>query len=531
MPAGSGKTLIGEIDIAFSFVDDRGFYYYVWPNDEDATFQIEDRLTPMIHANNFLVSEMPKDRNKWRQSKIVSPGMIFQAVGANLSNAQRVRAYKLRMEEPHLFKPGMLSMFRQRMNGVVNATELTLSTGSVIGDESDEAFNSGSCEVLQFSCPHCSSYFTPKDEHLKWDKNSKTWNAEKNEYNWPELYKTIRYECPNCSTVIVQEWDSKQQIDTNRIKLLQSAKWERTNLNSIGGIRSFHSNFYAVPWMRLEDVAEKKIRASYTAHRGEMVLLKDYIQKILAEPWDDAPRMDEKAQTISGYNLKEAWDKELTRFLTVDVQKDHFWFVCRAWASNGNSRLIDSGRVETFEHVEELRESLGVEARRTGMDCAFNFNEVLQKCFKYNWLGLWGKDTPYYIWPAAKPGMKPQHLMVSPPQKGFVDIGTHGQRRAAIYYFWSNPSVKDLWHAMLASEEAGLTIADNASKEYRSHIASEYKRKEINRAGSVTWKWFVPSHKANHMLDCEYMNLCMASLDRRLPIGRSNLTNTKEEKE
>ena len=146
MPAGAAKSLIGEVLIAFTISEDPGMTYYVWQTDDDAKDAMEDRIFPMIEANGFLAQRMPVDRHKKRMAKVAMPHMSLYAVGANLSAAQSKRVKRLIMEEPHLYDPGMCSAFKKRVEGVKNPKILTLSTGSVVGDESDEDFNSGTCE-------------------------------------------------------------------------------------------------------------------------------------------------------------------------------------------------------------------------------------------------------------------------------------------------------------------------------------------------------------------------------------------------
>ena len=88
MPAGAAKSLIGEVMIAYTISEDPGMLYYVWQTDDDAKDAMEDRISPMIEANDFLSVKLPVDRNKKRSVKIAFPHMSLYAVGANLSAAQ-----------------------------------------------------------------------------------------------------------------------------------------------------------------------------------------------------------------------------------------------------------------------------------------------------------------------------------------------------------------------------------------------------------------------------------------------------------
>jgi hypothetical protein len=524
-PAGSGKSMIGEIEIAFSIPHDQGFFYYVWPSDDDARDQCTDRVIPIIRENPFLDKFLPvkKDmRSKFRQTKIqFANGMIFHAVGKAPSNAQRVRAYKLRMEEPHLY-PEMIEPFRKRLIGVVRATEATFSTGSVFGDVSDESFMEGTQKEHAIKCPHCGEFVIPKDKDLKWDKNEITFDSDKGIYRSVELRKTVRFEGPCCNKPWPSSWNPDKGIDEARLALIQNYKWETQNPDANPEIESFHWNFYSVPWIRLEDVAEEKIKASYAAHRGQYELLKDYVQKTLAEAWDESPRETGDNEIRGGYKLKEKWDKEIMRNMGCDVQQDRIYYVCRLYAQDGSSRLFDQGVVQTKEELEEKRLELNVEPRRLFYDVGFDQNFGLQACLFYGWLGLWGEDKINY--PHHNRNTKRTYrLPFSPPQRGFVGLGRSGNMQTSFYFRWSNPTVKDIWHGMKNSKNSGWTVADNAAEDYFKQINVEVKRREVNNAGNQVWRYHVPAHKDNHYTDCEQMSLVGAIMDKRLPIGKTNM--------
>ena len=528
MPAGSGKSMIGEMQILFCVDNDpRGLIYWVWPTDDDAKDQVEDRLMPIILANRFLARRLPQDRSKRRNTKIIFPDLTFQAVGANESNAQRVRASFLFMEEPHLFEPGFLAKFRKRLVGAREGLEATFSTGSVLEDESDIAWKESSCREAAVKCPTCGEFHIPKDSYLKWDKTDDTWDAERHEYRNDKLKETVRYEFPCCGYVYKSKWNSKDSIDEGRLELIQNYRWDATNPNASDEIEGYHNNFFFVPWLKLEDVAIEKIRATMAANRGQLEMLKDYVQKVLAEAWDEAPRDTDKNAQKGGYLLGVEWDEEMTRFMSIDVQKDHFWHICRAYNKSGASRLVSQGRLETYDQIEARRLELKVEPRRTGIDCAFDTNIVHQNCVKYGWIGLWARDVPYF--PKIRPNQKPLHLPYSEPQRGHVGLGMGGKMQVAVYFFWSNPTIKDLWHNMKSSKDGGYTIADDVSQEYEKQTSAEYKRQETTKGGAKVWRYFVPQHKDDHLGSAEQINLVMAMMDMRLPIGKNNLVSESVE--
>jgi hypothetical protein len=61
-----------------------------------------------------------------------------------------------------------------------------------------------------------------------------------------------------------------------------------------------------------------------------------------------------------------------------------------------------------------------------------------------------------------------------------------------------------------------FTAPQDVSSEYQKQTSVEFKRQEVNRDGSKKWTWTVMKGRANHLLDCDQMNLVAAMLDARL---------------
>ncbi|MBW2675226.1 MAG: phage terminase large subunit family protein, partial [Deltaproteobacteria bacterium] len=488
MPAGAAKSLIGEIQIAHCLAEDPGMYYYVWQTDDDAKDAMEDRIYPMIEANQFLAKKMPVDRNKKRGSKIAAPHMSLYAVGANLSAAQSKRVKFLTMEEPHLYGPGMMTAFEKRVEAVKDPVILTLSTGSVIDDESDDSFNAGSCEVWQVPCKFCGQFQTMTDhrDRLRAQIDKETCDAEGN-HIWSKILPTVRYNCEHCD----KDWptDEKSRKDQSAL-----GRFIQTNDNAAGDHRSFHLEAVSVHYFPLANLVMEKIKATIAARRGAMEPLKDYIQKRRAMAWDDEPvDTDQDAafdRSKGNYHKGEKFEGEIARFICIDNQAGkaskgegaHRWYVCRA-LSLTECRVIDEGKIITWEEMEEKRIELGVDPVRTLVDIAFDTAAVQAVCVRYGWMGLWGDNTNKNSFPhhemilvQGKPTRITRNYPFSRPNTGHVGIGKKGKRRQAIYFFWCQNPIKDMWHRI----KNGLstyrwTVPQDISEDYRKQIQAEYK--------------------------------------------------------
>jgi hypothetical protein len=524
-PAGCAKSLVGELFIAYIVENEPGMTYYVWQADEDSKDAMEDRVWPMFTENAMLAERMPTDAGKKRICKINFPTMAFYALGANLNNAQAKRVRYLIMEEPHCYKPGLMSAFEKRCEGVRGAKILTLSTGSVKDDESDEAFNEGTCEEWEVPCPHCGAFqrMTDQKDRLRCDRTAETTDAEGN-IIWGKLLPTVRYNCEACT----RDWPTDEAFRHNQAKL---GRYTATNPNAPAHHRSFHLEATAVHWLALDKILQEKLTASFAAKRGNVEPLKDYMQKRRAVAWDESPPEDDETggERMKGvyYLRAKAEYEEIARFLTIDNQAgkaskgdgEHRWFVCRSFGP-AESRLVDCGRITTWEQMEELRQSLGVLPACTLVDCAWDTQSVQAVCVRYGWQGLWGDNTNKKSFPHheqvvvnGKPERRVRQYPFSSVMVGHVGMGFGGQQRQARYFFWAQAAIKNQYHRL----KNGLTsyrwtAAQDTPPAYFEHLKNEHKRQEIDNAGNKRWVWYNPPKKPNHLLDCDQMSLVAALL-------------------
>lgn len=532
-PAGCAKSLVGEIYIAYVVENEPGMLYYVHQKDEAAKDAMEDRVSPMFSENEFLAQKMPVDPNKKRICKIVFPTMSLYALGANYNNAQSKRVRHLIMEEPHTYEAGLMSAFEKRTEGVKGAKILTLSTGSVLGDESDAAHNEGTCEEWNVPCPYCDTLQPLLDtrDRLRSDRTADTVDGEGN-IIWHKLLPTVRYNCVSCG----RDWPTDEAFRRGQA---QKGKYVATNPNAPANHRSFHLEAVSVHWMPLERIVEEKLKATYAARRGSTELLKDYIQKRRALAWDESPPEDstnDGSRMLGAYTAAEVaapTADEIARFMTVDNQHGraskgegaHRWVVVRAYYPT-ESRLVFAGRVTSWEEVEETRIKFSVHPMRTVVDTAFDSTAVQSQCVRYGWQGLWGD-------PNRKDGF-PHHELVlgqritriypfSTVQLGTVGLGLapatgeNGVMRQARYFFWAHNSVKTLYHRLKSKMVTYLWTAPQDTPEvYFEHLKNEFKRQEIDSSGTKVWRWYNPPAKPNHLLDSDQMNLVAALMDNRI---------------
>ena len=259
------------------------------------------------------------------------------------------------------------------------------------------------------------------------------------------------------------------------------------------------------------------------------------MQKRRAMAWDEAPaQSDEQAafdRSKGAYAKRDPHEAEITRFLTIDNQAGkasqgqgaHRWYTCRSFGPT-ECRLIDEGRVTSWEEVEEMRIALGVEPGRTLVDIGFDTANVQAVCVRYGWQGLWGDNSGKKSFPHHETqlvngiGVRVvRQYPFSTPNIGHVGIGKSGERRQARYFFWCQKPVKDAWHRLRNGlTEYRWTVPQDVSDEYRAQTNVEFKKLQIGKHGEKTWQWFTQGKRDNHLTDCDQMTLVAGLMDVRI---------------
>lgn len=523
-PVGCAKSLIGEIVIAWLIENDPGSTYYVWQSDPDGTDAMEDRVLPMLEANAYTHERLPTDRRKKRMAKISFPHMPLYIVGANPNAAQSKRIKWLIMEEPHLYRPGFMSAFEKRCEGVKGAKIITLSTGSVLDDESDKSFVDGTQEEWEVKCPHCGTFqrLTDSPDRLKADRNEKTLDGDGN-FIWSKFLATVRYNCEACN----KDWPTTEAF---RKEQSQDWRWTAQNPNAKASHRSFHLEAVGVYWTFLQTILEEKLKASYAAKRGSLELLKDYVQKRRAMAWDESPPETSTSDIarITGEFMKgDKWPEAICSFLLFDNQAgvsakgegEHRWY--SQWGFGlTEMRLMDEGKVGTWEECEDLRIKLGVPPLMTWVDCAYDTARVQAICCRYGWRGLWGDHTGKLSYPHHEmvQGKRiVRQMPFSTPQLGHLS-NSGGTQRQAVYFWWCHQPIAQLYHSL----KDGLTtyafrIAQDTSEDWKKHNSVEYKARIVDSRGNTKWMWTRgKSGKPDHQLDCGEMGIVAALMHPQL---------------
>ncbi|NBW18957.1 MAG: hypothetical protein EBR82_64380, partial [Caulobacteraceae bacterium] len=252
------------------------------------------------------------------------------------------------------------------------------------------------------------------------------------------------------------------------------------------------------------------------------------------EAWasDRSEGMEPPQIEIGPYNIGDPWADEAKdadgnpyRFLTVDVQRNHFWAVVRAWARDGRSRLVDRAKLLTSHEIESMAKQHGVMfgrffadhsnvvtcESRVFLDSKYNTSNVFRMCADHGFHAVNSQPRKNFkhhdgIWRIYDEGR-------------FVDpmVGERSAyRKLVLNFHFSGDSAKDrleVLRSQTGSDDLPMwTAAMDHGHEYARQMSAEAKVKVFKADGvtySFRWKML---DKDNHYFDCEVMQILAASM-------------------
>lgn len=513
--------------------------------DSDAKDHATLRINELLDRCPVVKELLPvghKGKSKRVTQELVMQSMWLIMQGANLSNLQSKSVCYSINDEIYFWQPDSLIRDARARQTAFKWQRKTynVSQGGMVGDELDRAFLAGTQERWSWECPSCGmvqpyrwSYNNDPKERggVKWDTNDET--RPDGVWNFDALSRTVRLECRGCG-------EGLRDTPGTRRTLAEGSRYVVGNPSAPSSRRSFTWNALAcdgIPWADLVWEWVTEVIPEYRA--GNREPLQKFVQKKLAEADDEGVSWFE-AQTVdnSDYRLDEHgrapdWPEEAHRFMAIDKQIDHYWWAIRAFAADGRSRYVASGRATNDIELEEIRRRHEVRADHVAEDSGKWASEVYMHCCTYGWRTLKGEDDKSFAWkdaatgetvwrPYSEPilreplyGMNTEHLAAEK-----VAEFQRGRRfKCAILCRWSNAFFKDMLQNLRSGMGLYWGIPANAPQIYLDQLQGEQRRVKVHANGKRTWEWRKVGRKGDHLRDCELMILVLAAI-RGLLAGR-----------
>lgn len=287
--------------------------------------------------------------------------------------------------------------------------------------------------------------------------------------------------------------------NVDRRKVVAAGRWKPTNPNAPVACRSYHVTAFMVPFSS-GDFGKIAV-AFLKAKAGGPVSLRGFVYEYLAEPWtQDVERVYDNvitqrcAEYVKGqsyFDLHADYkDVVRSRLMTVDVQKDHFWYVVREWCAGGKSCLVEWGSCGTWDQLDEIASRHKAEAVVVDSGYGERATEVYEECIRRRMVPAKGDDrgsTPDLPW--RKSDINPYE----------------GTRRAKDgeslqLILWHTDTFKLMLLARLRGDASGWFVYRGIERDYCLQITAEER----------TPKGWIKRRRDNHMTDCEAMQILAA---------------------
>jgi hypothetical protein len=488
-----GKSLLATLWALYSIANSANNIIWLSADEDLVGKFVEQNVASLLTSTEPIRKLLPTNKYHVRKTSIVFPHCHLTYGGANKSNVNSLRAKFLVGDECHMWANSMLSQFMHRSAAYPTTRKvLLISTAGEENEEFSEQWNAGDQCVLSYTCPSCK-----KSQELLWTQERaegcpKPEFAPRAGINWKEgteregedfdvtrLPDTVRLDCRFCNHGI-------KDTPANRRLINEGLHYTVHNPNAPRSIRSFTFNSLARMDNSFAELAAEYIAAKRAEkYNGNREPIRQFTKRRLALTWNPSLSLEIARATIGNYDPLQTWDAEKMRFLGADVQQDCLYYVIRAFSSDGASRLLDCGKVDTFELLREKQIAFGVIDQNVGIDISYNRHRVLAKCAEYghegpvnvggrirtawfSWIGLQGSDAISFPWTVQKT-LRTFHRYFSQEQIANVNEGTNQKTRNVLYFKWSNPTYKDILDRLFKGRGKPFLVPKD-NPEYTAHL-------------------------------------------------------------
>lgn len=506
------KTVSLIIDFLRNASEDPANTMWVMANADQAAEFVEKRLLPSIEACPP-VAKLYRGKNKsllrFETFNLLMRGSESRA---KLQSDPIRRVY---CDERREWKAGAIDLLRKRMRTFPNALEISAGTAGTENDELHRDYLDGSQTRAHIRCLHCNHsqpirfgrdattlWQKPREfGGFRWDDNEVT--RPNGEWNFVELAKTVRFECENCRATFT----NAQKYDL--IRTMHPHDYNPTappDYKSFGG-SAFEAIWESCDWDKL---VIEFLKAVEQAKRGNNEPLKAFITETLGEPWKDEIGVIEDYGFIEArkqdYDFGDEWPEEITRFMAADPQEaggEHYWYVVRAFASGGRSRLVTFGRATSKNELEEIRKKWNVPIQNAMIDTGYKAAEQYKFCLATGWKAFKGDDAEYFMAKNPRTGKMTRRIWEMTRVDPFM--GTVNQARRSLPLFrFSNNATKDALTTYMNGLAGEWSIPAKTPRQYLRQVTAERREEQVDVHGRVKFIW-KRKIRDNHVFDCEQM--------------------------
>lgn len=550
-PQISGKSTNSEVLIGWNIVNEPCPMSYNTVTGGKADTWSDTRFERLAHSCPPLRQRFHPNPHKKTKNKIIFKDSTFLLIqGAESEpNRQSDSIERQINDEVNLWERPWMEEMINRTNAYPETRKvLNTSVGGTTGSEQHDHWMAGSQGNRAIPCPHCDKLFVPdldwkepKKSTMKFDMTAVR-VTDRGGFDFTEFDKTVHAECPHCTRAM--KYDRELLAELNR-----RGEYLHDNPSALPVHVSLRVNAFTIgfePWPQILHAYVKAVMGKTVNSRMEMA---QFVRMVLSSFYEEVPTIVHKNVPRGTYTRAEMvngkWSDEWIRVMAVDFQHgskgegEHVWFAARAFSRDGRSRLIDCGKIKTWEELRARQIELKIPDSTDGrvgpwvlVDTGYNPKKVNEVCARYRWFGADGADTEHFQHGPNSDfaGLK---MYFSEPKRVDLGYGTAEAGRAfAIQFQWASQSVQSILAELRAGRAQSWEVPadiDQFCPEYATHINAhhqifkeEHRRqkqaertgKPMNTVGKIEGDelvWARIGSSPDHLYDCESM-ICVMGL-------------------
>ena len=516
----SGGTLAADVSVAWLLANNPGPTMWNFPDDPLAKQHAKTRLMPMLKASPAFRSLLPDNRHDMTQSEITfSNGVPFIVQAGTLGRLQGRSIRYMVNDECWEWDAGMLkeadarlSAYRRfEMEKVIN-----ISQAGEVGSEWYRLCNAPGTEFREWRspCRGCGALHSITPEVIRGGERVRT-------LIWDTDGSNARWICPDCK---------HEERDSAGLRSYYNESGRYVADAPLANPSAVTFRWNAFGWHPWDGLIADYREAIDSKKLGDVVPLKKFLQKQLAEFWEDDAGLPVIMPATFDNETPDDATPGAVRFLTLDTQIDHLWACVREWKPDGDSRLLYWGKVESFSDADDIAERFGVSrgdwpavvkwqntvprsarppSKPSGVFIDTGGNrtqEVYDACWQFGWIGTKGTDREHYT----------HKIMVAPTKYAEAPL-LYKQIGSMVNYESRGSCLPLLIVAASGCKNilANLRDGKGARWEVPKDIGTGYI-KQINSEVRVSmkgrWRWLQSGSRANHAWDCEVLQVLAASM-------------------
>jgi phage terminase large subunit GpA-like protein len=325
-----------------------------------------------------------------------------------------------------------------------------------------------------------------------------------------------RYICPRCK-------HEHQEVDKR--PMLARGRWvpagaEVTDGGVVVGDQNSRHRGYQLSALYSPWVSWSAVLAEYLRAKDDVARYMNFVNSWLGWIWEERLEARDAADLLAlaaGHASGTVPKGTVVLTAGVDVQADLFYYAIRAWGYGEESWLVECGRVETWEALEnamfrrEFKEHGGDEhaakfsVRQAAIDSGYRTHEVYDFCRRWRAVARPVKGQERLA------GMPIKPVRVERDGRGVVIVGGLQLWHVDTNFF--KDALAQFWSGDRDGAPARFHLHADPPDEYCRHLASEHKIVIRNRTGAVKEVWSRrPGGGPNHWFDAEVYAMAAAHM-------------------